>query len=156
MRSLILSFNFIILSTLFIGAQSDDCNTATMLGAADLTTGTPTAGATTSDNTASGFWGTAAPLMANACDVGGTFTVDEWYRFDVTANNDITIELTGAGHMAVILEASTANCGTPNMNNFLACHDPATAPSNPQTFHNCFSTGTYYIVILTEPGNEGP
>ena len=101
MRSLILSFSFIIAATLFVNAQSDDCNTATMLGAANLIDGTPTVGATTADNTSSGFWGALAPQMDLTCDASNTFTIDEWWRFDVVAGNDITIEITSGTNQMV-------------------------------------------------------
>ena len=54
-----------------------------------------------------------------------------------------------------ILEASTANCATPNLNTFLGCMDPSMG--NPVTFENCFVAGmTYYIVVLTDAANQGP
>ena len=155
MRSLILSFIFILTFSSVAISQSDDCNTATMLGGSDLMSGTATVGETTLDNTVSTFWG-PAPQMTISCDNPTTLTIDEWWRIDLIDENDITIDLVGAGHMAVIVEATTANCGTPNLNTVLGCHDPATA-TNPQVFENCFDqNSTYYIVILTDAANQGP
>ncbi len=152
MRRLILGFSLILALINISFAQSEDCNTATSLGAADLNSGNLVSG-TTADNTASGFWG-GAPQMTASCDNPTTLTIDEWYRIDLVNENDITIDLVGAGHIAVIIEASLANCGTPNMNTFLACHDPNIM--NPQTFENCFTQSTtYYIVILTDAANQG-
>ena len=155
MRLLILSFNFIIAATLFVSAQSDDCTAATMLGAADLTSGTMVS-ETTLGNTDSGFWGGVAPQMDLTCDVSNMYTIDEWWRIDIASGNDIMIDITsGTNHMVAIVEATTPNCLTPNMNTFLGCMDQSITTSF--IFENCFSAGgVYYIVVLTDVANQGP
>ena len=156
MRSLILSFSFTIIFTFSLNGQSDDCTTATMLGAADLISGTMTSSATTADNSSSGFWGGIAPQMNLTCDASNTYTIDEWWRIDIATGNDIMIDITSAtNHMVAIVEASTASCAMPNSNTFLGCMDQAVTTS--MIFENCFAAGnTYYIVVLTDVANKGP
>ncbi len=155
MRSLILSLSFIIAFAFTMVAQTDDCNTATMLGAADLTSGTMVSGDTGDGNTDSGFWGGTPPDMNLTCDPTDTYVIDEWWRIDIATGNDIQIDITSTtgNHMVAIVEATNVNCPTPNMNSFLGCMESVTGT---YIFENCFVAGaTYYIVVLSDVANVG-